>query len=163
MPQWLVSGFSLAGLLVVVAQQAPGIVWALRPPDDDPFSRNAGSLLVEVLEKTFGIATIALLVVVFSRTTVPHVVTGSMFAGALLVLAAYYALYVLYYRGVTGLPVILGMAAFPPLAFALTAMGQGNWPALATTVVFGCVHIGLTYANFGPGSTGRAVRTASVE
>jgi len=42
------------------------------------------------------------------------------------------------------------MAAFPPLCFFLVALYQGNYPALITSVVFGGVHVGLTYANLGP-------------
>ena len=55
MPGWLVSGLSLAGLAAVVAQQIPGIVWAIHPPQVDPFAQNSGALLVEILEKGFGI------------------------------------------------------------------------------------------------------------
>ena len=44
------------------------------------------------------------------------------------------------------------MAAFPPLCFLLVALSQGNYPALTTSVVFGGVHVGLTYANLGPGA-----------
>ena len=42
------------------------------------------------------------------------------------------------------------MAALPPLSFLLTALYQGNYPALGTAIAFGMVHIGLTYANFRP-------------
>jgi hypothetical protein len=63
-PDWLLSRFSPLGLLVVVLQQIPGIVWALRPSKVDPFARNSGTWLVEMLEKTFGIATLVLVVVV---------------------------------------------------------------------------------------------------
>lgn len=152
MPHWLASGFSLVGLVVVVLQQIPGIIWALRPPKNDPFAQNSGTLLVEILEKTFGIATILLLVIVFSRVSLLPGLSTAFLAGTFVVLAAYYALYVLYYCGVTSLPVLLGMAAFPPLCFLLLALHQGNYPALVTSVVFGAVHVGLTYTKLGPGS-----------
>lgn len=148
MPEWFAAGFSLVGLVVVVLQQIPGIVWAIRPPEVDPFSQNSGTLPVEILEKTFGIATILLLVVVFARVHVPGTLSRVCLVSAFVVLAAYYALYVLYYRGFTTLPVLLGMAAFPPLCFLLVALHQGNYPAFVTSVVFGAVHVGLTYANF---------------
>ena len=108
--------------------------------------------MVELLEKTFGIATIVLLVVVFARTPLLPGLSTVFLAGAFVVLAAYYALYVAYYLGVTDLAVLLGMAAFPPLSFLLVALYQGNYPALVTSVIFGVVHVGLTYANLGPGS-----------
>lgn len=60
------------------------------------------------------------------------------------------SVYVAYYLGMTSLPVLLGMAAFPPLSFLLVALHRGNYPVLATSIVFGVVHVGLTYANFGP-------------
>ena len=152
MPDWLASGFSLVGLAIVVLQQIPGIIWALRPPKRDPFAQNSGTLLVEILEKTFGIATILLLVVVFARASLLPGLSTAFLVGAFVVLAAYYALYVLYYFGVTSLPVLLGMAAFPPLTFLLLALHQGNYPAVVTSVVFGAVHVGLTYTKLGPGS-----------
>jgi hypothetical protein len=151
MPDWLASGFSLVGLAVAVLQQAPGIVRALRPPAVDPFARNSGSTPVEILEKTFGIASLVLIVVVFDSVPAPSSLSVALTASAFVALAAYYALYVAYYRGVMGLPVLLGMAALPALAFLLVAIGQGNYLAVVTTTVFGAVHVGLTYSNFGHG------------
>jgi hypothetical protein len=150
-PDWLASGFSLVGLAVAVLQQAPGIVRAIRPPAVDPFARNSGSAAVEILEKTFGIGSLVLIVVVFDSVPVPSGLSLGLFASAFVALAAYYALYVAYYRGSVGLPVLLGMAALPAAAFLLVALAQGNYLALITTVVFAAVHIGLTYSNFGHG------------
>jgi hypothetical protein len=151
MPDWLVSGFSLVGVTVVVLQQLPGIVWAIRPPKVDPFAQNSGTPLVEVLEKSFGIGTILLLAVVIAKAPLLPDLHGVFLIGAFGVLAVYYAFYAAYYLGVTRLTVLLGMAAFPPLSFLLVALHQGNYPALLTNAVFGVVHVGLTYANFGPG------------
>ena len=158
MPQW----FSPAGLLVAVLQQIPGIVWALRPPPDDPFAQNSGTALVEVLEKTFGIGTLLLVVVVLASVPVPSVVTRLCLAGSFFVLAAYYAFYVQYFRGLTAWPILLGMAAFPPLSFVLIAISQGNWPATVSGIVFGIVHVGLTYKNLGPGAKQDSRQTARV-
>lgn len=134
----------------MILQQIPGIVWALHPPKVDPFAHNSGSLPVEVLEKSFGIATIVLLVVVLARIPVPSILKTVSLVGAFAILAASYLFYVLYYMGVTSWPVLLGMAAFPPLCFLLVALYQGNYPAVMTSVIFGGVHVGLTYANLGP-------------
>jgi hypothetical protein len=57
-----------------------------------------------------------------------------------------------YYRGITACPVLLGMAAFQPSSFVLIALSQGNLVATITGVVFGVVHVGLTYKNLGPGA-----------
>ena len=96
MPDWIVSAFSPVGLLVVMLQQISGIVWALRPPTVDPFAENSGSPLVETLEKTFGIATVGLLMLVLARTAVLPGQTGPFLSGAFGVLATYHALYVMY-------------------------------------------------------------------
>lgn len=152
MPEWLVSRFSLLGLAVVVIQQVPGIVWALHPPKDDPFSRNSGTPLVEALEKGFGIASLLMLIVVpLTLAILPGGLWPVLAVGAFLVLAFYYALYVAYFLGVTSWPVLLGMAVFPPLAYLLAALCQGNVLAVASCVVFGAIHVGLTYSNLGPG------------
>jgi hypothetical protein len=148
MPDWLVSRFSLVGLVVVVLQQAPGIVWAIHPPMIDPFARNSGTLTVEILEKTFGIATVLLLVLVPAATSILPRMRPFALATAFVVLAAYYLFYVLYYLGVTSLPLLLGMAAFPPVCFLLVAFYQGNYVAIITSLVFGAVHVSLTYRNF---------------
>jgi len=150
MPDWLVSRFSLAGLVVVVLQQAPGIVRAMHPPGIDPFAKNSGTLPVEILEKTFGIATILLLVVVPATASMFPTLRPLVLGGAFVVLATYYLFYVLYYLGFTSLPILLGMAAFPPVCFLLAALHQGNYLALITSLIFGAVHVGLTYANFAP-------------
>jgi hypothetical protein len=150
MPDWLASRFSLVGLVAVVIQQAPGIVWAIHPPRVDPFAENSGTFLVEILEKTFGIATIVLLVIVVAHRPMLHSLSAACAVAAFVVLAVYYAFYIAYYRGVTSLTVLLGMALCPALCFLLVAMSQGNVPAVLTSVVFGAVHVGLTYANFAP-------------
>ena len=151
MPDWLVSGFSLVGLIIAVGQQIPGIIWAIHPPEDDPFARNSGSPAVEVLEKTFGVSSLVLLVIVFSSFRVPSLVATLAVAGAFIVLGAYYVLYVLYYLGWNGFSVLVGMAAFPPLCFVLAALYQGNLPGMLTVTIFAFVHIGLTWSNFAPG------------
>ena len=162
MPDWLASGFSPVGLLVVVLQQIPGIVWALHPPKLDPFAKNSGTWFVEILEKTFGVATLVLVVVVLAGGPVPPVVRTLCRAGAFLVLAAYYVFYIQYYRGTTAWPVLLGMSAFPPSSFVLIALSQGNVPAIITGVVFGIVHVGLTCNNLGPGARQDSQQTARV-
>jgi len=68
------------------------------------------------------------------------------------VLAAYYVFYIQYYRGHTAWPVLLGMAAFPPASFVFIALSQGNGLAIVTGVIFGIVHVALTYSNLGPGA-----------
>jgi hypothetical protein len=147
MPDWLAARFSGVGLIAVVLQQLPGIIWAVHPPKVDPFAQNSGPAVVEVFEKTFGIGTVVLLVIVFTRRPVPPTAVTVFATGAFVVLALYYGFYVAYYLGVTILPVLLGMAAFPPLAFLLIALSQGNAPATVTSIVFGTVHVGLTYVN----------------
>jgi hypothetical protein len=148
MPDWLVSRFSVVGLVAVVFQQLPGIVWAIHPPTVDPFAKNSGTLGVEILEKTFGIATILLLVVVVARAPLLQPLSMAFEVAAFVVLAVYYAFYVAYYTGVTSLTVLLGMAVLPGLCFLLIAMYQGNYPAVITTTLFAAVHVGLTYSNF---------------
>lgn len=162
MPDWLATGFSPVGLLVVVLQQIPGIVWALRPPKRDPFAKNSGTWLAEILEKTFGVATLVLVVVVLVSTPVSPVF-GTLFrAGAFLVLVAYYVFYIQYFRGRTAWPVLFGMSACPPSSFVLIALSQGNLLAIITGVVFGIVHVGLTYNNLGPGAKQDSQQTARV-
>src|SRR3982750_1595816 len=136
MPDWLASRFSPLGLLVVVLQQIPGIVRALRPPKLDPFARNSGTWVVEILEKTFGVATLILVVVVLTRGPISPVFVTLFRSGAFLVLAAYHLFYIQYYCGVTAWPVLLGMSAFPPSLFVLIALSQGNWLAIITGVLF---------------------------
>src|SRR5688500_2507512 len=99
MPDWLVSRFSPIGLVVVVLQQAPGIVWAVYPPKIEPFARKSGTLPLEILEKTFGIATVLLLVLVPVATSVLPRMRPLALGGAFVVLATYSVFYVLYYRG----------------------------------------------------------------
>jgi hypothetical protein len=154
MPDWLVSRFSLIGLVIVVLQQAPGIVWAIYPPKIDPFARNSGTLAIEILEKTFGIATVLLLVLVPAASPMPPTMRRLALGGAFVVLATYYLFYVFYYIGLTSLPILLGMAAFPPACFLFVGLYQGNYLAIITSLVFGAVHVSLTYANFAHWSAG---------
>jgi hypothetical protein len=148
MPDWLASRLSTTGFFIVVLQQIPGIFWSLHPPRIDPFARNSGTLLFEILEKSFGIGTILALVIVPATVPIPTKVKTLAVSGAFVLLVTYYLFYVLYYLGFTGLPVLLGMAVFPPVCFLLVALYQGNYLAIISSLVFGAVHVGLTYSNF---------------
>jgi hypothetical protein len=140
--------------MVVVLQQAPGIIWAIHPPKIDPFARNSGTLPVEILEKTFGIVTVLLLVIVPATASMVPDLRPLALRGVFVVLATYYLFFVMYYVGFTSLPILLGMAAFPPACFLLVALHQGNYLAIITSLVFGAVHVGLTYANFAEAPAG---------
>jgi hypothetical protein len=89
-----------------------------------------------------------LLVIVVARAPLRSNLSAPCAIAAFVVLAPYYAFYVTSYLGVTSLTLLLGMAMFPPLAFLLVAMSQGNVPAVLTSTLFGAVHVDLTYANF---------------
>ncbi len=150
-------GFSLGGLLVLVAILAPSLLLAVRPPADPwPAPRSAGTM-VDVAEHTGQVVVCVLLVLVEPAWEDADLGWSSGWAGArtvLLVIAAVcavlnYVPWVRYLRGgrrltdlfrpLWGLPV--PSAVLPVGVLACVAVVGSDWWLAAATAVFAVGHV----------------------
>jgi hypothetical protein len=95
-----VIAFSLAGLLLYALQLLPNIIWLAMPPASDVLKHNSSShAAVNLVEQVFGIATVALLIIVITRAGTEGTNSSWLLLCAAVLLAGYYAAWVLYYQG----------------------------------------------------------------
>lgn len=60
----------------------------------------------------------------------------------------YYVCWILYYQGVMGVAVILGLTIFPCITFFLFAIDRHNYVAVVPILLFTTCHLTYTFINF---------------
>lgn len=75
---------------------------------------------------------------------------GTLLVMAGLSLSCYYGLWLLYRAGAIHPLGLVGMAAFPVLYYLFLTLRRRNYLALPVLLLFACLHIGITSANFLP-------------
>ena len=145
-----VIAFSLAGLLLYALQLLPNIIWLAMPPANDVLKRNSSPhAALNLVEQVFGIATVALLIIVISRAGTEGRNSSWLLLCAAVFLGAYYAAWVLYYHGnVSPWLLVLGIAAMPPLYYFFVASWMKDYLALVPCVIFGVAHVAITWSNY---------------
>ncbi len=145
-----VIAFSLTGLFLYALQLLPNIIWLVAPPANDVLKHNSSPhAALNLVEQVFGIATVALLIVVIRRPGTQGHNSAWLLLGAGVFLAGYYAAWVLYYRGnVWSWLLVVGIAAMPPLYYFFVASWMKDYLALVPCVVFGIAHVTITWSNY---------------
>lgn len=145
-----VIAFSLAGLLLYALQLLPNIIWLAMPPANDVLKHNSSPhAAVNLVEQVFGIATVALLIIVITRAGTEGANSSWLLLCGAAFLAGYYAAWVLYYRGnVSPWLLVIGIAAMPPLYFIFVASWMKDYLALVPCAIFGIAHIAITWSNY---------------
>ena len=145
-----VIAFSVTGLLLYTLQLLPNIIWLAMPPANDVLKHNSSPhAALNVVEQVFGIATVALLIIVIRRAGTEGRNSAWLLLCAAFFLAAYYAAWVMYYRGnVSPWLLVGGIAATPPLYYFFVASCMKNYLALIPCVIFGIAHITITWGNY---------------
>jgi len=143
-----VIGFSLIGLILYVLQLSPNIIWMLAPPANNVLTKNSSpNPLMNIIEQVFGIATVALLILLINKSGERN---SNIYIGlAILFLAGYYVAWIFYYRGmVSPWLLIIGIAAMPPLYFFFAEIWLENYIALMSCAIFGVAHIAITCSTY---------------
>jgi hypothetical protein len=142
-------GFSLYGLLVVVLQSFPNIIWALFPPSVNSLEGNASSRpFVEYSEHVLGVAIVILLLVLVRREherTLPRNKTAII---AYTAIGLYWACWALYFCAVQPLPLIYAMVLLPPIAFFCAGLAERVYPISITSAAFAVFHLLVALENF---------------
>ena len=119
--------FSLTGLLLYALQLLPNIIWLATPPANDVLKYNSSPhAALNLVEQVFGIATVALLIIVITRAGTEGRNSSALLVCAAVSLVGYYAAWVLYYRGkVSSWLLVVGIAAMPPLYYPRGGPDEG--------------------------------------
>ena len=138
-------GFSWKGLIVFLLPMIPNIFYFLYPaPDGTGYIAN-NHIVLDILEHGSQAIFILMLIFVMSKQT--SKIQSPYVIGMAISLIFYFVLWILYFTGKANLIILLGMAILPVVYFILAEIWLNNYLAIIPTVLFGVVHIIITYIN----------------
>lgn len=147
-------GVSWTGFIVVLLPMLPNLFYFLFPPVNVPPAAANGAKILDIIESICRIGFMLLLIFLVNGQKVNFRSAYLIFM--LIFLLLYYALWIKYFVGGRDYQ-LLGqsflfipgpMAVFPVMYFVLASLWLGNFPAGIVTVLFGIVHIIISYQSF---------------
>lgn len=141
-------GFSWKGLIIFLLPMLPNLLFFIyKDPNGVPSVANK-HIILDIIEHSSQALFIVLLIFFVNKKTTP-LFCGYTFLMTIL-LISYCGLWVTYFTiGANYLMLIL-MAILPVIYFILAEIWLHNFIAIIPTVVFGIVHIIITYINYYP-------------
>ncbi|MDK8183550.1 hypothetical protein [Paenibacillus sp. UMB4589-SE434] len=139
-------GFSWKGFLVVLLPMIPNILYFTIPNLISIGGAKGSHKVLDFIEHGSQFVYMALLVMVVSTQTIPF--KSNDLIGMAIFLIAYYVLWILLFTGHKNILVLLCMAIFPVIYFILAEIWLYNYFAIVPTVIFGIVHMIITYKDF---------------
>ncbi|MBU5593517.1 hypothetical protein KQI89_17425 [Clostridium sp. MSJ-4] len=136
-------GFSWTGFIIFLLPMIPNVFYFLIPTSGNNVNRH---LILDVLEHGSQAIFIFLLIFVIRKQT-SEILCAYTIAMAI-ILIFYYVLWIFYFIGKVNLLILLGMAVLPVAYFILAEMWLHNYLAIIPTVIFGIVHVIITYMDF---------------
>jgi len=141
--------FSFFGLLIVVVQSLPNIVWALFPPEINRLDGNASSILVvEYGEHILGVAIVVLLLFLANKNCEKSVFFSSWAVFSYVLIFVYWVCWIFYFLGIQPNLVIYLMVIVPPIAFFSAGIAEKVLPISIISVIFLIFHLLVAMENF---------------
>ena len=142
-------GFSWFGLLIVVLQASPNVIWLFYPPTPDRLAGNASSVpLIEYGEHALGVLIVLMLLFLINKSTPNRVHRTSPAVVAYTAIGLYWFCWGLYFAGFQPNPVIYAMVILPPVAFFCAGIAAKVWPIWLTSMLFAGFHALVALENF---------------
>ena len=142
-------GFSLYGLIIVILQALPNIVWALIPPTVNRLAGNVSSIpFVEYGEHILGVAIVVLLLFLVCKGNEKTIPKGGFAIVGFIAIALYWLCWILYFCAVQPLPVVYAMVILPPVAFFCAGIAEKVYPISAASAVFLAFHLAVALENY---------------
>lgn len=139
-------GFDLWGLLLFLVIMIPNFIWFGVPAPNDVLRSDSVTPVVDSIGSVCQVAFVAA-ICILKRKDVEKVRFSKLTVSALVMIAAYYIGWILYYCGQTD-PVVIVLLTIPPcLSFVLYELDRKNRIALIPTVVFTICHIIYAFVN----------------
>ena len=139
-------GFSMKGLIIFLLPMIPNIFYFLFPAPEVTGNIANNHIILDVLEHGSQAIFIFMLIFVISKQT--SRIQSPYTTGMAILLIFYFALWILYFTGKANLIILLGMAILPVAYFILAEIWLNNYLAIIPTVLFGIVHVIITYINY---------------
>lgn len=139
-------GFSWKGLLVIVLLMIPNALFALFP-DIMPSSGGVNNHLpLDIIEH--GTRAIYIALFIFLQPQKETTFKKTYILPMIILLLIYYGLWLLLLTGNNSFIVLLGMAIVPVVFLVMGELWLKIYPAVLPTVIFGFIHVVITYLDF---------------
>lgn len=142
-------GFNLPGAIAVALVLLPNIVWAIKPPKDDPLRSKKPVLpVLEAAENIGRFLTMAAAAMTVGQAPfgVWRYIVPTLAALSLLI---YWVAWVLYYRGVSLSKLDIPMCVAPVAAMVLGAVFAGSLIVVIPAALFLAAHLIISLRNYG--------------
>jgi len=138
--------FSWRGFLIVLLPMIPNIFYFLFPNAISSGKVENNHLILNIIEHGSQLIYIALLIFMITNKYVS--IQSVYVIGMAIFLLSYYAFWILLFAGNKNLIILICMAIFPVVYFILAEIWLHNFLAIIPTVIFGIVHVIITYIDF---------------
>lgn len=137
---------NIFGGVIVLLILIPNIIYALKNKEETPEKSN---IIIRIIEQVGRYACMLLMIVplfVGEFGFSPLVFMFNYLIGNLILLVFYYIFWVLFAKN-KSLDKALALAAIPTLIFINSAISVKHWTLLVFALLFGAIHIYITYKN----------------
>lgn len=139
-------GFSLRGFIIFLLPMIPNIFYFLIPAADASGKNVNSHLILDIFEH--GSQAVFFFLLIFVIRIETFEILSPYTIGMAIMLILYYILWIFYFTGKVNLVILLGMAILPVVYFILGEMWLHIYIAVIPTVLFGIVHVIITYMDF---------------
>ena len=140
-------GFEWRGLVLFLAIMVPNLLWFAVPAPNDILRADSRTPVIDAVASVCQVVFVICLCLLIRTDRKPFRMS-KMILGVLASTLLYYICWILYYQGITGVVVILGLTVFPCVAFLLFAIDRRNVLAVIPIALFTACHLAYAVINF---------------
>jgi len=140
-------GFEWRGLVLFLAIMVPNLLWFAVPAPNDILRADSRTPVIDAVASVCQVVFVICLCLLIRTDRKPFRMS-KMILGVLASTLLYYVCWILYYQGITGVVVILGLTVFPCVAFLLFAIDRRNVLAVIPIALFTACHLAYAVINF---------------
>ncbi len=140
-------GFEWRGLLLFLIIMVPNFIWFAIPSPHDILRVDSRTPMIDTIATVCQISFVICLSFLIRTDKKPCNLTRTI-KSAILSIVLYYSCWILYYRGVTNIAVIIGLTVCPCIAFLLFAIDRRNICAMIPIILFTVFHLIHATVNF---------------
>lgn len=140
-------GINVSAIALFALIMLPNIIWSFVPSQNDVLRNPSSTQILDTFMSVFQVVMIAALCIIKNKNAGKFGFSLLVICSAVFV-ALYYVCWILYYCGIIGGIILIGLCVFPCCAFLLYAVDRKNYIALIPAIVFSVLHLISTIINF---------------
>lgn len=139
-------GFSLKGFIIFLLPMIPNLFYFLIPASDTTGNSVNSHIILDILEHGSQAVFFFMIIFIIRKQTYENICSYTV--GMAIMLLFYYVFWFFCFTGKSNLIILLAMAILPVIYFILAEIWLNNYLAIIPTIIFGIVHVIITYMDF---------------